>query len=175
MPAGPVAAHAEPVGISPAPGTSLAEQPSRVVARFDDELDAEASVIELVDEQGEVVARGGVALDVLDHRTMRLSVPADLADGAYAIRWQVVGITDGHTVPGETGFAVGAADPAAALSDDTVVADDNSPGGTGDQIAVIPWLVAFLVAVVFLLVVIFHRGRRGGTSPKEQHTASRVP
>jgi methionine-rich copper-binding protein CopC len=176
VPAGAVSAHTTPVGISPTPGARLEEPPGAVVVRFDDELDTQGSELELVDDQGEVVALGGVDLADLDHRTMRLTVPADLPEGAYGVRWQAQGVSDGHVVPGEAAFAVGAADPAGALSGDAATPRAGDPSGASDRIAVTPWLVAFAVAATFLVIAAaLHGGRRSRTSSDQHEPASRAP
>lgn len=117
--AGPVRAHSELTGSSPAAAEQLAAAPSAIVLLFDEELDPAGSQFALFTESGEPVAGvvGQVDLQDPDHaRLIAEPVPA-LSDGVYFVRWTALSLDgDGEQTSGEFAFSIGAARAPAALA-----------------------------------------------------------
>ena len=105
-------AHASLVRSDPAGGARLQQSPSRIVAWFDQELDASASTIRVDDAQGNALEgdTGGVDLADPDHASMIVTLPQTLEPGRYLVRWTAVS-ADGndahHSTKGEFTFEIG--------------------------------------------------------------------
>ena len=107
-----VAAHAEPFESDPAGGSRLDASPDLVRVSFTEPVFREGSWIRVVDANGARVDNGDLRIEGETRPVMTVSV-ADLPDGAYRIAWQTYSVTDGHTVKGSIGFAVGGFAPPA--------------------------------------------------------------
>ena len=108
------AAHAVPLGSSPADGARLARAPAAVTVTFDGSI-RPTSRIAAVDARGRSVAAGRPRVGS-GHRLV-IPLRPGLGRGDYTARWSVVS-DDGHEEEGLVVFAVGAgsAPPVAALT-----------------------------------------------------------
>lgn len=125
--AGPASAHDQLVESTPTAGEALAAAPTEVVLRFGGDLLDLGGAIVVVDAaerswtDGDLVIEGSVA---------RIALRADMPDGRYEARWQVVS-RDGHPISGIIPFTVGdVTDPPAPPT--APVAD---PGAGGAEAA----------------------------------------
>ncbi len=141
--AGPAWAQGELVELTPADGTVVDAPPAAVIARFDVELDPAAGFIEVVDDSGAVVARGGVDRDDPDNTSMLVGLPGSAQRGAYTVRWEVHVASDGQVITGDAGFAVGSVEELTALDD-----GNSGPGGSLSSIAVAVVLAVIAAAIV---------------------------
>ena len=115
-PTATVWAHASLTSSSPAANSVLERGPAEVVLRFDEEVEASLSTIEVFDAGGAAVAVGDVeagepiAGDATsgDESVVAAALPdgAALAEGLYAVRWTVTSL-DGHVIEGAFAFQVG--------------------------------------------------------------------
>jgi methionine-rich copper-binding protein CopC len=103
-------AHAELVTAAPADGATVAGPPTEIVLTFSQALDPARSSIRLVDAANQVLADDATLGP--GTKTMRLPVPADLAPGAYTVRWVSFSTEDSEQDRGTTTFTVAAATPA---------------------------------------------------------------
>ena len=127
-------AHAGLVKSLPAAGARLLDRPQAVVLEYNEDLDPEATRVELRDSSGRVVVAGPGTADRASRRILRLEI-GGLVDGAYAAVWRARSAVDGHVTEGWVGFSVGAsAGPASLLP----------PPGTPDPATVFPPLVDVL-------------------------------
>lgn len=100
------AAHAEPYESDPSAGERLESSPDTVRVAFTEPMFEDGSWIRVLDNQGERVDLGDLTFEGKERPILTVSVPA-LSDGPYRIAWQTYSETDGHTVQGSIGFAVG--------------------------------------------------------------------
>src|SRR5687768_11259634 len=84
LPLALASAHAELDSASPGPDEVVEGPPSRLVARFTQDISADRTSIEVRDASGQTVARGGKDPDRA--RVQRVDLPP-LAPGAYEVRW----------------------------------------------------------------------------------------
>lgn len=108
---GTVLGHAELSTVTPTDTSTVVGSPAEILMTFTENLDPGRSTIRLVNAAGAVVAEGGSVDPGDDVRTMRLAVPADLAPGAYTIRWTSFSTEDNEQDRGTTTFTVAAATP----------------------------------------------------------------
>lgn len=142
-----VAAHAELVSSTPAPGDMLDAPPAEVVLVFDDELDPTASGFTVTDADGSEVGSGEVDLDVAERNELRGAIDV-AASGSYTVTWNVTG-EDGHAVDGAFAFEVRAADgdSAGVVQPDTAMAQ---PADSGPLVII--GVILVLVAAVLVAV-----------------------
>ena len=141
---GTVAAHAEVLLASPAPGTGLAQAPAAVVIKFSEPLNLALSRIEVLDGSGADVGQGPTLAVAGDPRAMRRLLGL-LPTGQYTVRWTSVSAIDGHTLRGSYSFAVGTgADPGTTLADSPL--DSEGPIGLVGRFAVLVTLGAWLAS-----------------------------
>ena len=134
--------------------------PAVVVARFDTELDAEGSVIEVADAAGTVLARGGLDLDDLADTTLAVGLPGTARRGAYTVHWEAQSVSDGHVVSGDAGFAVGSAD---ALD----VLDDGDSGAAGWVPTVAVLLASAVIASAIVAAGLRSQPPSSGGGPRD--------
>lgn len=109
--AGPAAAHDRLVSSDPENGATLTAAPSAVTLTFTDEIIADGSFARLSVDGAEV---GDLPVTV-DGAVVTAALPAALADGAYAVTWQVTS-SDGHGISDTLTFTL-ATGPATAPAD----------------------------------------------------------
>lgn len=101
-------AHIAFVRSEPADGARLQQSPPRIIAWFNEELDASASIMSAFDAQGTALDDdpGGVDLTDPDHASMIVALPQALKPGRYLVRWTAFG-ADHHSTKGEFAFEIG--------------------------------------------------------------------
>ncbi|BDG61186.1 hypothetical protein caldi_22760 [Caldinitratiruptor microaerophilus] len=117
-----VEAHSALVAATPADGAQVEGGPGTVRAVFNESLQAGASRLEVVDQQGKRVAEGSAS----QGPQIEVSV-GDLPPGQYTVRWAVVS-ADGHAVKGSWRFTVLA--PRAGTNPDAGVGPVPAAGST---------------------------------------------
>lgn len=97
----PAAAHAILLSSTPAIGGTVQAGPAALELRFNSRIDRARSVLRLTRPDGsrtELAIAAGPGPDIL-------RASADLAPGAYTLRWQVLAV-DGHITRGDVPFTV---------------------------------------------------------------------
>ena len=143
---GGVAAHAELILASPAPGTGLAQAPAAVVIKFSESLNLSLSRIEVLDASGADVGQGPTLAVAGDPRAMRRPLGL-LPTGQYTVRWTSVSAIDGHILRGTYSFAVGTgADPGVTVADSPL--DSEGPLGLVGRFAALVALGTWLASIL---------------------------
>ena len=119
-------AHARLEGTSPERGTTVAREPTQVVFRFDEPVEAKFGAVRVFDARGGRVDDGRLVRPGGDQRQAGTALKRGLADGTYTATYRVIS-ADGHPVSGGFTFSIGRA--GAAPSKD--VADLIAAGNTG--------------------------------------------
>ena len=104
--ASPASAHAGLESSDPAAGELLAGAPATIEMSFTEPPDLELSTVTVVEANGGAVETGPVERGSAP-RSLRVSLPADLADGVYTVSWRVVSTADSHPTTGVFAFGVG--------------------------------------------------------------------
>jgi copper transport protein len=146
-PASSAGAHAVLQGSEPAGGQVLAEAPSRVVLRFDEQVEVSFGSIRLYDADGERVEVGSPAHLPSDSRAVAVSLP-HFGQGGYVVTWRVVS-ADSHPVHGAFTFRLGQGSGAdtGSLSRRLLAAQGGS-AVVGALFAVVRWLAYAAVALL---------------------------
>jgi len=154
------AAHALLLKSKPADGEVLARPPDRVQAWFSEELDTRLSSMQVFDAGGAQVDNGdgGVDLNDPDHASMLVTLPSNLPNGTYTVRWAAVTLDDNGLSQGEFIFGVGK-----GVTLDKTVAP---PPSSGNWTA---WGISG-VALVALAALIFTLARRKWASSPSPET-----
>jgi copper transport protein len=151
-------AHAEVVRSQPADGANVGSAPDRAVLWFDQEIAPSFGSARLVDDHGRPIT-GTRVLVSDDPRVLELELP-DLTPGSYAILWQVLAESDGHTTDGVTVFSVGAPGASAMVP----VVDGSA--GTSPLDVALRWLgycvLAGLVGGLAVAILVLGRARASG-------------
>lgn len=111
-------AHAVPFESSPTAGQRLTDSPAEVVVHFTEPVYEEGTWIRVFNGDGERVDNDDLQIQFGSEPVLTVTV-SDLPDAPYRIQWQTYSQTDGHTVGGSIGFAVGSFAPPATESADT--------------------------------------------------------
>ncbi len=171
--AGPAAAHAHLVAVSPANGTTVTSEPTKVGLTFDEKMRAPANIV-VTDPAGARVTQG--AAQVVDKiATVQIQVTTA---GRYTVAFRVVS-ADGHPVVGTTTFtyrAAAAASPSApAVSPSVPIGEgsasalmDGHPAGHEEESgSTIGWVIGGVGGLALLggVVLLTVRRRRLETSP----------
>ena len=101
----PVKAHGYIVRAIPEDRAVLERAPARLQYWFSEPLEIEFSALNVRDQNGDVVASGGVSEN--DDSLMTLRLPPDLPDGAYIVELRPAFKSDGHVVAESRVFFVG--------------------------------------------------------------------
>jgi len=104
MPAA-VLGHSELEQADPAPGATISEAPTLIIADFTEAIDPARSTMELRGPDGAVVATGGVAPGDPERVQMTI-VPPTLGPGTYEVRWTTVTPDDNGILRGTYTFTV---------------------------------------------------------------------
>ncbi len=142
-----VAAHAELILASPAPGTGLAQAPAAVVIKFSEPLNVALSRIEVLDSSGADVGQGPTLSVAGDAQAMRRPLGL-LPIGQYTVRWTTVSALDGHTLRGTYSFAVGTGADAGTTIADSPLDSEGPLGLVGRFVALVAlgaWLASSLL------------------------------
>lgn len=102
----PAQAHGYIVRAIPEDRAVLERPPTRLQYWFSEGLEPQFSTLRVRNQQGEVIAEGGVAEDNTALMTVRL--PSDLPDGAYVVELRPAFASDGHVIAESRVFFVGA-------------------------------------------------------------------
>src|SRR5688572_20520881 len=103
LPLAIASAHAELDTASPGPDEAVAGAPTRLVARFTQDLFADRTSIEVRDAAGQTIARGGKDPDRA--RVQRVDLPP-LEPGTYEVRWVTFSTEDDELARGRYRFTV---------------------------------------------------------------------
>ena len=95
-------AHAYPVNVSPADGSTIAQPPREVRVQFTEGVELEFSRIDVKNAGGEKVTQGTLRKIANDSLAIDLK---PLAPGSYIIEWQVLSV-DTHITEGRLCFTV---------------------------------------------------------------------
>jgi copper transport protein len=121
--AGPASAHAVLVSSDPADGSTIDQLPEEAVLTFTETVSLGGGGVDVLDSEGKAVQAGEADAD---GDTVRVPLPADLADGTYVISYRIIS-ADGHPISGAVIFGLGVApDPSAGAA--AVPADDEGWG-----------------------------------------------
>jgi putative copper export protein/methionine-rich copper-binding protein CopC len=101
----PAAAHGYIVRAIPEDRAILDRAPTRLSYWFSEALELEFSELNVRDQQGEIIASGGVSEN--DNTLMTVRLPSDLPDGAYIVELRPAFASDGHVVAESRVFFVG--------------------------------------------------------------------
>ena len=150
-----VFAHSDLVNMSPAIGDVWDYPPALVTLLFDEELSSNDSTVQIFNKAGVQVDNGdgGVDLNDIEHKTLRVTLPQELEKGAYTVRWTAVSAEDGDETNGAYAFGIGAG---------TVV---RQPQARGENSGQLPKELLGIVLVLFLVVILgfvirFHGNKR---------------
>jgi len=99
----PAQAHALVMSSTPEPGARLASAPARISLRFNSRIDHGRSRMTLFGPDNQPVP---LTLEPeTDAALVEAPLPANLAAGAFRLRWQVLAV-DGHITRGDIFFSV---------------------------------------------------------------------
>jgi len=104
----PTAAHGYIVRSIPQDRSVLQRSPTRLQYWFSEDLEAAFSSLNLRDQQGQIIASGGVDADNSGRMSLQLPSGA-LADGAYVVELRAAFSSDGHAITEMQVFFVGQA------------------------------------------------------------------
>ena len=107
MPAA-VLGHSELEQADPAPGATISEAPTLIIADFTEAIDPVRSTMELRGPDGAVAATGGVAPGDPERVQMTI-VPPALGPGTYEVRWTTVTPADNGILRGTYTFTIAVA------------------------------------------------------------------
>lgn len=154
-----VAAHAELLLASPAPGIGLAQAPAAVVIKFSEPLNLALSRIQVLDAAGTDVGSGPTEAVVGDVRAMRRPLGL-LPTGQYVVQWTSVSALDGHILRGTYSFAVGTGASAVTTLADSPLDSEGPIGLVGRFVEIVSlglWLAWGLLG---------RPSRRAGLDPR---------
>jgi copper transport protein len=101
-----VLAHAGIVASTPGAGTVVAESPSEIRLVFSEPLEAQATSLDVVAQDGTPLLERGGQIDPQDPYALVVDDP-QLPDGVYSLTWRTLSAADGHTAEGFFTFGVG--------------------------------------------------------------------
>ncbi|GAB4515735.1 MAG: hypothetical protein OHK0046_19620 [Anaerolineae bacterium] len=101
----PVSAHGYIVRAIPEDRAALERPPTRLQYWFSEALEPDFSGINVRDQNGDIIATGGVTAD--DNTLMSVRLPNDLPEGAYVVELRPAFASDGHVVAESRVFFVG--------------------------------------------------------------------
>ncbi|WP_448006407.1 copper resistance CopC family protein [Agromyces bauzanensis] len=170
--AAPASAHDELLASSPEDGQVLDAAPASVELEFSNDIIEMGTAIIVVDAAGEELAAGEPAIA---GRTVTATLPADVADGEYQVRWRAVS-ADGHPIEGTIDFGVGAgatgeypaeptSDEASEHADDAEQADSQDAEETSaasDAWPIVAGVAVGLGVIALVAALIVRTVRRRG-------------
>ena len=128
-----ILAHADYERSVPSADEVVDQSPRQVQVWFTQELfrRERQNSLEVYGPDEQRVDLDDAAIDDDDRKLMTVSLPADLADGVYIVRWRTLSADDGDDADGEFQFTVRAGNPASEADTPTVVAQ--APPTLADQ------------------------------------------
>ena len=148
-----VSAHANLAESTPRNGEQVSTSPKEVVATFTEELETDGSTMRVFDENGRQVDNGNGGVDLFDpdHKTMIVTLPANLPKGKYTVEWVSLSLEDGDEVDGAFAFGVATdVEAAVAVNQTDTFAQSNGVVGWWVSGGIIG-LIAFLLVAMLLL------------------------
>lgn len=137
-----VFAHAEPVRVSPGDGAVLNEAPIEIVFEMSQEMARQEGQndIDVFDAAGNEVTTIAAVIDNANRTMLTVSLPSNLAPGAYTVEWKTLSAEDGDPDSGSTTFTY---DPSAAADPGQEVLREDllNPGGTETETAPPPAVI----------------------------------
>lgn len=103
-----VLAHAEYASSEPGQGANVASAPSNVSVTLTEDLDPEATTIQVHGPAHQDVTAGKAEISVSAPKTATVPINA-AGDGVYTVHWSTVSVDDTHPSEGSFTFSVGAA------------------------------------------------------------------
>jgi methionine-rich copper-binding protein CopC len=127
-------AHAEPATAKPGDGAILTSPPAEVVLTMSQDMfdQAGANDIDIVNAAGNEVTTVSAVLDRSNRKRLTVSVPSNLAPGAYTVKWKTLSADDGDPAEGTLSFTFdpnGTANPGNEQVKPDVLAPAETPGG----------------------------------------------
>nr|WP_240981334.1 copper resistance protein CopC [Streptomyces sp. N502] len=119
--AAPASAHAGLSGTDPRDGSVLDAAPRHLTLTFTESVGLLDDSVRVIDPKNRPVDTGEAAHADDSADTVRVGLPADLADGTYTVAWRVVS-ADSHPVSGAFIFSVG--EPSATTAAVTAPTED---------------------------------------------------
>ncbi|MGB1697480.1 MAG: copper resistance protein CopC [Thermoplasmatota archaeon] len=141
--------HGVPFESSPAAGARLTNPPTEVVVHFTEPVYEQGTWIRVFNGDGDRVDNDDLEIQFGSEPVLTVTLPP-LPDAPYRIQWQTYSQTDGHTVGGSIGFAVGSFAPPATESAD---ADGASPTALVSRML---QYVAYALIAGALLALLLH-------------------
>lgn len=157
--AGAAGGHAGLIGATPGP-CEVVTVVGEVVVDFDQPVVSDRSGLEVLDDDGAVVATGEVVSDALLGGTIAAELTEPLPDGDYRVFWRNVSAVDGDPDRGLYGFTVGSDDVVAAVGCSHVsgaAAVRSDDPGSGAPFAAIAAVGVVVIAAVGAFVVLRRR------------------
>jgi copper transport protein len=106
QPAGPAAAHASLVAVTPAAGSVVAAEPARVLLTFSEAVDRELSAVIVLGPDGERIDDGRLSAGPGGDAVVVARLGAVSESGTFVVRWRVTAADDGHATAGVVTFSV---------------------------------------------------------------------
>jgi len=160
--AGPAAAHASLLEVTPSQGSVQAQQPSAVKMRFSEPVQITPGSVTITDPAGETVQGLSPRSDPTDGATMVVELPDGLGEGTYHVLWRVVSL-DTHPVQGRFDFAIGHASSPLVDAEGSSLQGPSLLGGAGRALAIAGALCVVGLASFPLLVLAPARRRLAPT------------
>ena len=135
----PIAAHGYIVRAIPEDRAVLERAPTRLQYWFSEALETDFSQLNVRDQNGDIIASGGVSEN--DNALMTVRLPTDLEDGAYVVELRPAFASDGHVIAESRVFFIGEAIGGVA--------------GTGATTRAVPIEVIWRMIVLTSTVVLF--------------------
>jgi copper transport protein len=165
--AGTASAHAQLESTDPAASSVLLVAPTQVALHFGEPVEIDFGSLRVLGPGGERVDSGGTHHLDGDSHAVAVSLPSNLAHGAYVVAWRVTS-ADSHPVHGAFVFSIGsdhgagrAATVASALADQTGSA----------AVGFLYWVIRFaafsgLLVLVGLALMVTFAWRPGAVTPR---------
>lgn len=102
----PARAHAQLVSSTPGAGEVVAEAPAELRLVFSEPVEAGFSSLDVLDQEGGLLAQGVGAPDPADPFSLVAPFPAT-ESGTYTVNWRALSAADGHVTSGFLMFGVG--------------------------------------------------------------------
>ncbi|MGE0134297.1 MAG: copper resistance protein CopC [Dehalococcoidia bacterium] len=122
-----VAAHAEPVAMSPASGATVTSLPAEVTMDASAAMAVTGSSLVVTNGSGAQVNVAASVVDPANHQRISVALPSDLPAGVYTVHWTAIAEEDGHESEGSWSFTYA---PVQATATATAPAPTATPSAT---------------------------------------------
>ncbi|MEZ4554535.1 MAG: copper resistance protein CopC [Dehalococcoidia bacterium] len=99
-----VAAHAEPVAMSPASAATVTSLPAEVTMDASAAMAVTGSSLVVTNGSGAQVNVAASVVDPANHQRISVALPSDLPAGVYTVHWTATAEEDGHESEGSWSF-----------------------------------------------------------------------